>query len=74
MTPDNQPVVLTEQGRRIHRAGILIDGHNDLPYKLRHKAVSSFDKMDLSQPQKELQTDIPRLRRGGITGPMSAPA
>lgn len=57
---------MTEEGRRIHRAGLLVDGHNDLPWQIRTKADSSFDKMDIAQPQPELHTDIPRLRQGGV--------
>jgi membrane dipeptidase len=57
---------MTAEGRRIHSAGLLIDGHNDLPWQIRQSADSSFDKLDISLPQKELQTDIPRLRQGGL--------
>ena len=53
---------------RIHRAAIVIDGHNDLPWKMRLLAGSSFDNMDIALPQDRLQTDIPRLRRGGLGG------
>jgi membrane dipeptidase len=53
---------------RIHRAAIVIDGHNDLPWKIRSLAGSSFDVMDIALPQDRLQTDIPRLRRGGLGG------
>ncbi|MFQ5807230.1 MAG: dipeptidase [Phycisphaerae bacterium] len=60
------PVVLTEEGLRIHRAGLLIDGHNDLPWRIRELAGSSFDKVDIALPQSKLQTDIPRLRKGGV--------
>jgi membrane dipeptidase len=60
------PVVLTEEGLRIHRSGLLIDGHNDLPWQIRTKAGSSFDRMDLRQRQEAVQTDIPRLRQGGV--------
>jgi membrane dipeptidase len=59
-------VSMTEEGLRIHRASLLIDGHNDLPWQIRTKGDSSFDKMDIAQPQPELYTDIPRLRRGGV--------
>jgi membrane dipeptidase len=61
-----EPVQLTEEALRVHRSAIIIDGHNDLPDKIRGKADSSFDKLDISQPQPELQTDIPRLLRGGV--------
>jgi membrane dipeptidase len=53
---------------RIHRAAIVIDGHNDLPWKIRSLAGSSFDVMDIALSQDRLQTDMPRLRRGGLGG------
>ncbi len=56
----------TAEALRIHRAGLLFDGHNDLPGKIRNNADSSFDKIDISKPQKDLHTDIPRLRQGGV--------
>ncbi len=59
-------VKLTEEGRRIHRSCIVIDGHNDLPLRIREDSDSAFDKMDLSKPLPKLQTDIPRLRAGGL--------
>jgi membrane dipeptidase len=60
------PVILTDEGLRIHRAGLLVDGHNDLPWQVRTLAGSSFERMNIALPQEELQTDIPRLRRGGV--------
>lgn len=60
------PVVMTEEGWRIHRTGLLVDGHNDLPWHIRTLADSSFDKMNIALPQQNLQTDIPRLRQGGV--------
>lgn len=57
---------LSEMADRIHRAALLIDGHNDLPGEIRDKGGSSFDNIDISKPQAELQTDIPRLRTGGM--------
>jgi len=59
-------VVLTERAREIHRRGLLIDGHNDLPWKLRKKVGAALEQLDLRQPQPGLQTDIPRLRQGGV--------
>ena len=59
-------VVLTDAARRIHAKALLIDGHNDLPWELRAQGSLSFEKLDLAQPQKTLQTDIPRLRQGGV--------
>ena len=44
----------------------MIDGHNDMPWEIRKQGSSSFDKIDISKPQPKLQTDIPRLRKGGV--------
>ncbi len=62
------PVVLTERGLRVHRAGLLIDGHNDLPWQIREKANFSLDRLDIAVLQPSVQTDLPRLRRGGVSG------
>jgi len=59
-------VVLTPEAAAIHSAGMLFDGHNDLPWEIREKGNSSFDKLDISKPQPTLHTDIPRLRQGGL--------
>jgi len=50
----------------LHRSAILIDGHNDLPWQLRTKGDSGFDKFDVAKSQPQLDTDIPRLRQGGV--------
>src|SRR5439155_3729106 len=60
------PVVLTDEGRRVHFESFVFDGHNDLPWEMRNKADSSFDKRDIAQPQPKMHTDIPRLRTGGV--------
>jgi membrane dipeptidase len=57
---------VTSEAWRIHREAIVIDGHNDLPYEMRLKGNSSFETIDISKPVTNLQTDIPRLRIGGI--------
>jgi membrane dipeptidase len=63
---DQSTVVLTDAARRIHQAAIVIDGHNDLPWELRSQGSLSFDPLDIAKPQTTLQTDIPRLREGGV--------
>ncbi|TWU24510.1 dipeptidase [Bythopirellula polymerisocia] len=63
---DRSPVVLTDQAREIHSRAIVIDGHNDLPWELRAQGSLSFTRLDISQHQDSLQTDIPRLRKGGL--------
>lgn len=65
-TAATPPVQVTEQALRIHRAALLIDGHNDLPWEMRIKGNSSFDEIDISKPVPSFHTDIPRLRQGGI--------
>jgi membrane dipeptidase len=60
------PVVLTDAARKVHAESYVFDGHNDLPWEIRTKAASSFDKRDIRQPQPSLQTDIPRLKQGGV--------
>jgi membrane dipeptidase len=61
-----EPVTLTEEALRIHREAPVFDGHNDLPYRLRELTDLDLRKIDLRKPQKELHTDIPRLRKGGV--------
>ncbi|MEX2173389.1 MAG: dipeptidase [Pirellulaceae bacterium] len=65
-SPPRQPVVLTDEGRRVHAATFVFDGHNDLPWEIRTKASSSFDRRDIAQPQPTMHTDIPRLRQGNV--------
>lgn len=60
------PVVLTDEGRRVHAGGFVFDGHNDLPWELRTKADSSFEKRDIRVAQPAMHTDIPRLRQGNV--------
>lgn len=56
---------ISQEAREIHQTGLLFDGHNDLPWTMRVKAGSSFDKVDISKPT-DFHTDIPRLRAGGL--------
>jgi membrane dipeptidase len=63
---DRAPVTLSEEALRIHREAILIDGHNDLPWQFREKKDLSFRHIDITKHQKNLHTDIPRLRKGGV--------
>jgi membrane dipeptidase len=57
---------VSEAALRIHRTALVIDGHNDLPWKLREKSASAFEIMDIAAAQPQLHTDIPRLRAGGV--------
>jgi membrane dipeptidase len=47
----------------------VVDGHNDLPWRLRQRFNGDLDAVDLSVDQSAggvLHTDIPRLRAGGM--------
>jgi membrane dipeptidase len=57
---------VTPEAWRIHRSGILIDGHNDFPYEMRELDNLYFDKFDMRQLKTNIHTDIPRLKAGGM--------
>jgi membrane dipeptidase len=44
----------------------MLDGHNDMPGAILDKGLNSSPDFSLMEPQPELQTDIPRLRKGGV--------
>ncbi|MEO8294605.1 MAG: dipeptidase [Gemmatimonadota bacterium] len=58
-----------EHARRVLRASPVIDGHNDLPWAIREsksapRDVEAYDLLTRTTGQ----TDIPRLRQGGVGG------
>ena len=59
-------ITLTEEALRIHREALVIDGHNDMPGKILDKGLNSKPSFNLNDSQPQLQTDIPRLRKGGM--------
>lgn len=59
-------IVLSDRAAALHRSLLLVDGHNDLPWEIRKRAARSFDNLDIALSQSDLQTDIPRLRQGGV--------
>jgi membrane dipeptidase len=59
-------VIVTDAARRVHAAGFVFDGHNDLPWAIRTDFSSSFDQADISRHVSKLQTDIPRLKQGNV--------
>ena len=63
---ERAPLELTDAARELHRRSLLVDGHNDMPWEIRKQGSSNFTKIDISQPQPTLHTDIPRLREGGV--------
>jgi len=60
------PIIVSQRAQELHRSALLIDGHNDLPWKMRDRSSLTFDKLDLAKHQPELHTDIPRLLEGGV--------
>ena len=59
-------ISLSEEALRIHREALLVDGHNDMPGNILDKGLNSRPGFTLNEAQPELQTDIPRLRKGGV--------
>ena len=49
-----------------HASIRVLDGHNDLPWHHRELAAYDLDVCDISQPQPQLHTDLPRMREGGL--------
>src|SRR4029079_14848029 len=46
----------------------LIDGHNDLPWTLRETFESDLSRVDLRKRGATVDTDIPRLLEGRVSG------
>jgi membrane dipeptidase len=57
---------VSERAKRVHAAGFVFDGHNDLPWRLRKDGDVAFGKLDISKRLNSGHTDIPRLREGGV--------
>ncbi|HUE70473.1 MAG TPA: dipeptidase [Pirellulaceae bacterium] len=64
--PARPKVVLTDEAKKVHFASFVFDGHNDLPWEMRTRHDSSFDKTDIAIPQPSVHTDIPRLKQGNV--------
>lgn len=61
-----EPMKMTDDALRIHKSAFVIDGHNNLMMKFAKQASGSIDSVDLTQPQSNLHTDLPRLKQGGV--------
>lgn len=57
---------LAERAKELHKLVPLVDGHNDFPWLIRSSYSSDVTKADFTQRQSSGQTDIPRLREGGV--------
>ena len=60
------PVTVSPEAQAIHQKSYVFDGHNDLPWVVRTEGSRSFDGLDISKPQPQMHTDIPRLHAGGV--------
>lgn len=65
------PAVPARITRLLERTPV-IDGHNDLAWEIRERHDAKVEEVDLSRNTAALpyplQTDIPRLRQGGVGG------
>jgi membrane dipeptidase len=63
---------LVERARKLLSQVPLVDGHNDVPWEYRKRVQNHMDRIDLRAGTAKLdppmQTDIPRLRKGGLGG------
>ena len=59
---------LIRRALRLHREVPMIDGHNDFAWEMRSQAHLSFEGRDMRAGMPTFQTDIPRLRAGGVGG------
>jgi membrane dipeptidase len=64
--PGDELPPISERAQRVHAAGLLFDGHNDLPWHLRSEGDVAFTRLDISRRLARGQTDLPRLRQGGV--------
>ena len=60
------PEDLKTRAARIHRSAIVVDTHQDVPYRLGKEWI------DLSKRNATGHVDVPRLKEGGVTAPFFA--
>ncbi|AMV36287.1 dipeptidase [Planctomyces sp. SH-PL62] len=60
------PPPVSERALAVHAAGMLFDGHNDFPWLMRAENDLGMTKFDFAKQVDVGQTDIPRLRKGGL--------
>jgi membrane dipeptidase len=64
--PSSPADTTSDEARRIHRDAIVVDGHNDLPWRIRQQAALDVYGMGIGTGRPDGHTDIPRLREGGV--------
>ena len=65
--PAAEDAALARARALLDRVG-LVDGHNDLPWTLRETFASDLSRLDLRKRGATVDTDIPRLREGRVSG------
>jgi len=65
--PSSKGEDLHARALRIHRSAIVVDTHEDVPYRLEDKGW-----IDLSVRNTTGHVDIPRMKEGGMTAPFFA--
>ena len=60
------PDASLSRARRLLAEHPLVDGHNDLPWAARELTRYDFEALDVSGRLTSTQTDLPRLREGGV--------
>src|SRR5437588_11568374 len=59
---------LIERARKLLSRAPVIDGHNDLLWEGRDRVGYDFDALDIASSCRDVMTDIPRIRAGGLGG------
>ncbi len=57
---------VSERARQLHAEAIVVDGHNDLPWRIRQEAELEIEPLGLGGRGTGGHTDMVRLREGGI--------
>src|SRR6478736_5665688 len=63
---DTSSSPVLDRARRLLAEHPLVDGHNDLPWAARELTRYDFEALDVSSRLTSTQTDLPRLREGGV--------
>ncbi|MFQ5689105.1 MAG: membrane dipeptidase [Gemmatimonadota bacterium] len=58
--------LLPEHVQALHERSIVVDGHNDLPWRIRETWGLGFEGMHLDRRLDDGHTDLIRLREGGV--------
>lgn len=51
----------------LHRDAIVVDGHNDLPWRIRDRFEGDLDAFGFGRRHEDGHTDLPRLLDGGVS-------